>query len=295
MSTHDEALKPQWKLSRKKEEEDGTYRPGNKEKKQAAGIAAIILTLLVKSKVLILFLFQSLKLDVVFQLFKLGSMGGTVVTMAVMAWAYASTYGWLFAIGIVALIFIHEMGHYLAALDAGVEVSAPVFIPFLGAFIGMKEKPANAEIEGKIAIAGPLAGTLGTLLAAIAWMMTGNELLKGLIYFNLIITLFNLIPFGFLDGGRVASAISGRYWVVGLLVFGALAIISHNPVLIVLLISGSISAWKKRKINRDEDLYYDTDSGSRSILAVAYFGTLVVNGAALMVLFALEQGVSLIG
>lgn len=294
MSSNENTLKPIRRFFAKKTEDDGTYHPDDKKKGKAAGIAAIVITILVKSKALILFLIQALKLDIVLQLFKLGSMGGTAVTMALMAWMYASTYGWLFAVGLVALIFVHEMGHYLAAKDAGVEVTAPIFIPFLGAFIGMKEKPDNAEIEGKIAIAGPLAGTLGTLLAALGWMLTGNELLKGLIYFNLIMTLFNLIPFGFLDGGRIASAISGRFWLIGLLLFGALAFISHNPVLIVLLISGTISAWKNRKKDREADAYYDTDAGSRSLLALAYFGTLVVNGAALMILYAMEQGISIL-
>lgn len=293
MEMHDQALKKRWKLFKPKEDYTDTYKPDSKEKKKAVSIAAVIIALLVKSKVLILFIIQSLKLDIVLQLFKLGSLGGTVVTMAVMAWAYAASYGWQFAVGLVGLIFIHEMGHYIAARESGVEVTAPVFIPFLGAFIGMKEKPANAEIEGKIAIAGPLAGTLGTLLAAVGWLMTGDELLKGLIYINLIITLFNLIPFGFLDGGRIASAISGKYWLAGLFIFGALALTSRNPVLMVLLISGSISAWKNRKKDRDADLYYDIDTASRSILSLAYFGTLFVNGIALVVFFAIEQGMPL--
>ncbi len=295
MELQEKGFKLKFKLFKPKNIENDGYEPDVKKQKKAAGIAAVILAVLVKSKVLILFLLQTLKLDIVLQLFKLGSMGGTLVTMAVMAWVYATTYGWLFAIGLVALIFIHEMGHYIAARYTGVDVSAPVFIPFLGAFIGMKEKPANAEIEGKIAIAGPLAGTLGTCLAAVGWLLTGNELLKGLIYFNLVMTLFNLIPFGFLDGGRIASAVSGKYWIVGLIIFGALAIYSHNPVLLVLLISGSISAWKKRKLNRDADSYYDIDTESRNILSLAYFGTLLVNGMALVVFFAMEQGISLLG
>lgn len=293
MELNNKEFKPRWRLFKPKEEDNGRYEPLGQEKKKAAGIVAVVIALLVKSKVLILFLLQTLKLDVALQLFKLGSLGGTVVTMALMAWVYASTFGWQFAIGLVALIFIHEMGHYIAARESGVDVTAPIFIPFLGAFIGMKEKPENADVEGKIAIAGPLAGTVGTLLAAIGWMMTGNELLKGLIYFNLIMTLFNLIPFGFLDGGRIASAISGKFWIIGLVIFGALALTSHNPVLMVLLISGSISAWKNRKKDREADRYYDIDSGSRGILAMAYFGTLVVNGVALVVFFAIEQGISL--
>lgn len=293
MEKLEEISKPKWAFFKKRSFDDD-YGTEQKKKNKSIGVVAIILAILAKSKVLILFLLKAAKFDVLLQLFKLGSMGGTLVTMAVMAWVYASSYGWAFAVGIVALIFIHEMGHFIAAREAGLEVTAPVFIPFLGAFIGMKEKPANAEIEGKIAIAGPLAGTLGTCLAAIGWLLTGNDLLKGLIYFNLIITLFNLIPFGFLDGGRIASAISGKYWITGLVLFGLLALYSHNPVLLVLLISGTVSAWKARKHDRSSDPYYDIDTESRNILSLAYFGTLVVNGAALAAFFAIEQGISLL-
>ena len=291
MEMHERALKPRMRLFKEKYSDEVHQTRTKKNKK--AGLAAVLLALLVKSKALILFLIKIMKLDVVLQLFKLGSMGGTLITMAAMAWVYASTYGWSFAIGFVLLLFIHEMGHFIVARESGVEVSAPVFIPFVGALIGMKERPANAEIEGKIAIAGPLAGTLATLLAATGWMLTGSDLFKGLIYVNLIMTLFNLIPFGFLDGGRVASAISGRYWIIGLILFGIIAVYSHNPVLLLLLLSGTISAWKKRKTSRDADLYYDIDGESRSILSLAYFGALLVNGTALMVFYAMEQGIPL--
>lgn len=294
MEAYQEAIKTKLRFFKKKGYDDTVYEKNEKKKdKTKAGLAAILIAILAKSKVLILFLIKTMKLDVVLQLFKLGSMGGTLVTMALMAWAYASAYGWSFAVGFVALIFIHEMGHFLAAREAGVEVSAPVFIPFMGAFISMKGKPANAEIEGKIAIAGPLAGTLGTLFVALAWLVSGNDLFKGLIYINLIITLFNLIPFGFMDGGRVASAISGKFGIVGLILFGTLALLSHNPVLVVLLLFGTINAWKMRKKNRDEDAYFDIDEGSRNILSIAYFGTLIVNGAALMAFIAMEQGLPL--
>lgn len=281
-------------LFKKKSHEDMVSEPKEKKKgKTKAGLAALLIAMLAKSKALILFLIKVLKMDVVLQLFKLGSMGGTLVSMALMAWVYASSYGWYFAVGFVALIFVHEMGHFLVAREEGVEVSAPVFIPFLGAFISMKGKPDNAEVEGKIAIAGPLAGTLATFMTAVGWMLTGNDLLKGLVYINLIITLFNLIPFGFMDGGRVASAISGKFAIVGLVLFGILAVLSHNPVLLILFIFGTINVWKMRKKDRTADPYYDIDESSRDILSVTYFGTLIVNGAALMAFIAMEQGLPL--
>lgn len=285
------AARPHFRLRQRHWEDEGTTRDHTTQKpKGAAGILAVLAALLVKGKALILFLIQALNLDSAIQLFKLGSMGGTLLTMALMVWAYAKTSSLAFAAGLVGLIFIHEMGHYLTAREAGVEVSAPVFIPFMGAFISMKGKPDNAEIEGRIAMAGPLAGTLGTGLAAAVWLLTGLDVLKGLVYVNLLITLFNLIPFGFLDGGRVASALSGRYWLVGLVLFGGLAAASRNPFLILVLLMGLKGALAKRKEPRAEDLYYEADSASLGILGIMYFGTLLVNGTALAVFLAVERG-----
>ena len=74
-------------------------------------------------------------------------------------WAYALLYGWRFAAGFVGLIFVHEMGHYLAAMRRGLPVSLPMFIPFMGAFIALKDQPKDAETEAYVAYAGPLVGS----------------------------------------------------------------------------------------------------------------------------------------
>src|SRR5208337_4261335 len=85
-------------------------------------------------------------------------MGGSMIFMA---WVYARFYGWQFAVGFVVLIFIHEMGHLIAARLVGLEVSLPLFIPFLGASILMRSMPRNAWMEAIVGIGGPLLGSLG--------------------------------------------------------------------------------------------------------------------------------------
>lgn len=277
---------------RKKKTIEDDYGKEQGKQGKKAGLIAVLIGVLAKSKALLFFLLKTLKLDILLHFFKLGSLGGSLVTMGLMAWTYAKVQGWYFAVGFVILLFIHEMGHYLAARYVGVEVSAPVFIPFMGAFISMKAKPENVEDEGKIAIAGPLAGTLATGLAAMGWMLSGNDLLKGLVYINLLITLFNLIPFGFLDGGRVASAFSGKLWLIGFLIFGGVALYSRNPLLLIFLVIGATGALKKglREKNDAEYEYYDIDSASKGVLSTAYFGTLITNGVALAIFYTMENG-----
>ena len=57
-------------------------------------------------------------------------------SMLVSVGAYALIWGWRFAVGFVALLFIHEMGHYIQLRREGVKPSGMVFIPFLGAAVG---------------------------------------------------------------------------------------------------------------------------------------------------------------
>jgi Zn-dependent protease len=75
-------------------------------------------------------------------------------TMILSIGAYALAWGWRFAVGFVLLLFVHECGHLLAAKRHGLKVGAPVFIPFMGALIALKEAPRNAWIEAEVGIGG---------------------------------------------------------------------------------------------------------------------------------------------
>src|SRR5256885_11645497 len=84
-------------------------------------------------------------------------------TMLLSVFAYALLFGWWYAVGFVLLIFVHEMGHYAAARQRGLDVGAPTFIPFVGAWISLKQLPHDVETEAYVGMAGPLAGTLGAI------------------------------------------------------------------------------------------------------------------------------------
>ncbi len=84
-------------------------------------------------------------------------------TMLLSIWAYALFFGWRFAVGFVLLMFVHECGHLIVAKKFGLPVSAPVFIPFMGAFILLKDQPRNAWMEACVGIGGPMLGSLGAL------------------------------------------------------------------------------------------------------------------------------------
>ena len=117
---------------------------------------------------------------------------------------YTLIWGWQFALGVVILIFVHEMGHYLEATREGLRPSLPVFIPFLGAYV--KHTRGNPWQTTRVAIAGPFLGGVGALVCYLIGRSNGSTLLVALGYFGFVLNLINLLPFGILDGGSVWSS-----------------------------------------------------------------------------------------
>jgi len=140
-------------------------------------------------------------------------MGGSLLVTLVI---YGKLFGWRWAAGVLLLIFIHEMGHLIAARMVGLDVSLPLFIPFFGAAILLREMPRNAWIEAIIGIGGPILGSLGALAVTACYFYTGNNIFLALGYTGCLINLFNLIPIIPLDGGRIVSAVSPWLWIIGI-------------------------------------------------------------------------------
>src|SRR5207248_5062107 len=136
-----------------------------------------------------------------------------------------------FAVGLIVLLFVHEMGHVIEARRQGLPVSAPMFIPFLGAMITMRELPHDAWREARIGIAGPLLGSLGALAVYAVAVAYDSRSLKAIAFLGFLINLFNLLPASPLDGGRIAAALHPAMWFLGVLGLVALVVYRPNPIL----------------------------------------------------------------
>ena len=201
----------------------------------------------------------------------------TFITMLVSIWAYAMFWGWSFAAGFVGLIFIHEMGHVLALRLQGVKSSAPMFIPFVGAFIAMKELPDNAFGEAIAAAGGPLLGTLGAIGCAGAGLVTGNPFWFALASTGFLLNLFNLLPMSPLDGGRIIGAISPRLWILGLAGAILLFYLTWSPILALVVIMGSVQMYNSyRKSGAEEARYYAITPRRRLLVAAIFIGLLAL-------------------
>ncbi len=209
---------------------------------------------------------------------KLGKVLLTGGTMLLSVIAYSWVFGWWYAVGFVLLIFVHEMGHFIAARQRGLDVGAPTFIPFVGAWINLKQLPHNAEVEAYVGLAGPLVGTLGALACYFAWRQTGITLLLALSYAGFFLNLFNLIPLSPFDGGRVTAVLSPRLWLLGAPILAALFFLHPNPVLLmmgILAIPQLIKAWKYDPRAPENQAYYGVSAEHRFTYGTAYIGLLV--------------------
>ena len=177
--------------------------------------------------------------------------------------AYAWIWGLPFAIGFVLLIFVHELGHVLELRRQGVPASAPLFIPFLGAVIGMKELPDDAWKEARVALAGPILGSVGAAACWIAAEATGSELLMALAFVGFFLNLFNLIPIVPLDGGRAAGALHPALWFVGLLMMVGLVVVNPNPLLLIIVLLGGLDLWRRWRERGEAGDYYRLTVGQR--------------------------------
>lgn len=194
-------------------------------------------------------------------------------TMFLSVWVYAQSWGWWYALGFVLLIFVHECGHLLAARRIGLKVGAPVFIPFMGAFIALKEAPRNAWIEAQVGIGGPLLGTAGAAACDGIYLATGDPMFRALAFTGFLLNLFNLAPVGFLDGGRIVTALSPWLWVVGLLVVGALLLTRFNILLLLIFITSLPRLFSLFRRRTDEEArYFEVTPEQRWTMAGLYFG-----------------------
>jgi Zn-dependent protease len=200
-------------------------------------------------------------------------------TMLVSVAAYSLIWGWSFAAGFVLLLLVHEMGHVIQLRREGVKASAPMFVPFMGAFVGMKELPDNALAEARVGLAGPVLGSLGAAALVPVWLATGNDFWAALAFTALFLNLVNLMPMLPLDGGRAMAAMAPGVWIVGFAAMVGLAIWKPNPVLILILLLGGMETWRRwraRRAGTDADAaYYRVAPRHRALVAVVYVGLIV--------------------
>lgn len=216
--------------------------PGQKNYGRWGSIVALMVAFLAKFKTVGLILIKILKF---------GKLGPTLWSMVLTVGAYALIWPWQFAVGLVLMLFIHEMGHIVAARKLGLPVTLPAFIPFLGALIMMKERPQDAQGEAFVAMGGPILGSVGAALALGLGIAFKQPFLFLIAWVGFFLNLINLLPIHPLDGGRIVTAISRWLWVVGL-IGGLIVIIYLRSILFFVIWLLFVWELYKAYVRKDE-------------------------------------------
>lgn len=206
---------------------------------------------------------------------KLGKVLTSGGTMLLSVGVYALVYGWRYAVGLVAMLVIHEGGHYVEARRRGLAVSLPTFVPFVGAWIQLKDAQLTPRVEAAVAFAGPLAGTVGAFAAYALGAASDAPWLLAVAYAGFLLNLVNLIPVTPLDGGRITALISPRMWWLGVPLLVALMAWKPSPVFLLVALFAAPQIW--RSIRQPPDLS-DVGLGERAQAAALYLGLVFVLG-----------------
>ena len=116
---------------------------------------------------------------------------------------YALIWGWKFGVGVVLLILAHELGHYIEGKRAGLDPQLPVFIPFLGAYVALRNMRFDPWVNARVSLAGPVYGGVAAVGCLAAGVSLDSDLLRALAYVGFMLNLINLVPIAFLDGGHI--------------------------------------------------------------------------------------------
>ena len=156
-----------------------------------------------------------------------------------------------------------------------------VFIPFMGAAVAMKDHPKDAWQDAMIAFGGPALGTVGAAGVALGAQATDSQLLYALADFGFMVNLFNMMPIGSMDGGRITGALSPYFGVVGLGMGGGLIAtgIISNPIIYLVMLAGGWSTFQRfydPAGHQPYPNYYKITQAQRTAVGTCYFGLIGV-------------------
>jgi Zn-dependent protease len=175
----------------------------------------------------------------------------TLLSMFAFVGVYWQLYGWPLALGFVASIYIHEMGHVTELKRLGIEAGAPVFIPGVGALVLLKKHVSDPVVDARIGLAGPIYGLAAGLAALIVGVLTRAPIWFAIAHITGYINLFNLIPIWQLDGSRGFHALGrGARWVVAASAT-AMFVLAAEPMAMLVAIVAGFRAFEKTAVRTD--------------------------------------------
>lgn len=245
-----------------------------------SGLILLIGVISLKAKGLFFLLFEKVRVLLVNPFEGFGAMqyavagGSFVVTIA----AYTTQAPLAVVIGFVVITLIHEIGHAVAIRAKGLRAGFMVFIPFVGGAVTLKDQPRTAYDDAIIGLAGPFAGTLASLVCLQIYKWTSDPLWLLIAFLGFALNLFNLLPIGMLDGGRISAAVTKWMWV-----FGGAAVVykvfdQPNPLIIIIAVLAGFQVYASIVREKTDARFYEVTPAQRAAIAVLYFALVIFLG-----------------
>lgn len=201
---------------------------------------------------------------------------GPLLSMGASMAAYGWLFGWKFGVGMVSLIFVHELGHGLVMRALGVPAGPMTFIPFFGAVIEMKGRPVSSYHDALIALGGPILGTAATLPVLAFGITTGSQFALALSHWGCMVNLFNLLPIGMLDGGRIAASLNRWTLPAGIALSGVgIYAFPHNPIMYLTALSACASTYTRFFGSESREAEFWNMSKDKQILVAGAYVSLI--------------------
>lgn len=248
--------------------------------KLLSGLLILLGVWALKAKGVFLLFFEKIRLLLVNPFEGFGAMqyaiaGGSFVVTIV---AYTTQAPLAVVVGFVVLTLVHEVGHAVAIRAKGLRAGFLVFIPFIGGAVTLKDQPRSAYDDAMIGLAGPFAGTLGSLACLQIYKWVHDPLWLLIAFLGFGINLLNLIPIGMLDGGRISAAITKWMWV-----FGGAALVwklwdQPNPLTVLILVLAAFQVYASIVREHTDERFYEISGAQRAAIAVLYFALVIFLG-----------------
>lgn len=197
--------------------------------------------------------------------------GSFVVTIA----AYTTQAPLAVVVGFVVITLIHEIGHAVAIRAKGLRAGFMVFIPFIGGAVTLRDQPRTVFDDAIIGLAGPIFGTVSSLAFLQAYKWTADPLYLLIAFLGFALNLFNLLPIGMLDGGRISAAVTKWMWVLGggAVVYKVLD--QPNPLTIIIALLATFQVYASLVREKTDPRFFEITPMQRAAIAVLYFALVI--------------------
>jgi len=204
------------------------------------------------------------------------------LSMFIMIGLYTMTFGWVYAVIVVGLILIHEMGHYIFMKGMKLDPKLPIFIPFMGAYVAMDKLPPDQTTHAWVALAGPLVGGAVSVIFCYLGVIYKIDFLTAAGNTGVFFNALQLIPAKPLDGGFVLHAVSKWLLVVGTGLAFVGGVYLSSPLFLIIAIISIFTTWSALKTVPDSEGKVNGQTqatpGEKVLIGCSYFTLLGILG-----------------